>query len=780
MALDQREHEDRLLGGAGTRPRPSEETVGTSNDSRGRDGHATHRLFAGLNPAQVAAVRHGEGPLLIHAGAGSGKTRVLTHRLAYLIETGAVSPREILAVTFTNKAAAEMRSRLVTLIGADRARRIMAGTFHGLCVRLLRQELAGTRRGRFSIVDQDDSILVLKGVLAAMGIDKGEIGPLCKEYRARISDYKNDLLLPEDLDEPDGPKDAQFRAAFVGYERALLRLNGFDFDDLILRMVRHLRAHPDRERALATRFRQVTVDEFQDTSPSQDELVRRLSSVHHNLCVVGDGDQGIYSWRKADLQNILTFAETHRGAASIALEQNYRSSKTIVEAAAAVVSLNTHRLPKRLWTENQAGGPITVVRVADQDEEADYIVSEVERLRATGRRYKDCACLYRTNAQSRAIENACLRAGVPYVLVGGVRFYDRREVKDVMAYLRVLSNPDDDISFARIANVPSRKMGAAVMARLAEAARAAGVSLRVALGQGLHADFPTGPRRACAALAALFNDLDVAAAIMPAPDLVDDVIDHTGYALMLEGKGDDGDDRLRNVREIITAAEVYNTMPPREGLRAFLEQVALIADVDTLDAKGPDADTLTLMTLHAAKGLEFPVVFMAGLEDYIFPHLRSFDSEETGEEERRLAYVGITRARELLYLISAAGRMLWGTWVQNPPSRYISDIPRALCRLVGGYGRRGDDPWAMRDENAAWEASPGGARGFAGWTGSVPRGTPDPYEVLEVTTESDVRTCERAYRRLSRKGGHPDTGGSHERAVLLARAIEWVRRQAAA
>jgi len=632
-----------------------------------------------LNPDQRAAVEQTEGPVLILAGAGSGKTRVLTQRIAHIIETGRARPWQVLAVTFTNKAAGELKERLAQTIGAG-GRDVMVGTFHSICARLLRREWRESGRDNFTIYDDDDQGSVIKRVIQELSLPSQQIS--IGAVRAAMSRAKNELIGPERY-EPTTHFEEWVRRIYDGYQRKLRENNALDFDDLIMQTAVFLQRNPERAKALGDRYRYISVDEYQDTNRAQYALVKLLAAEHHNLCVVGDDDQSIYGWRGADIKNILDFEKDYPDAKVIKLEQNYRSTQRILDAAHAVVSLNHGRKPKKLWTENEQGVPLHRYVAMDEVQEALWVTHEVRRLRGRGEaQLRECAVLYRTNAQSRALEDAFVREGIPYQLIGGVRFYERREIKDVLSYLRTIANPLDDVSLLRIINVPARRLGPSVLAALRQFAAAQHLPLYQALervdeipnlamaGQKALRDFAT----LLGGWLALVSSVNVL-------DLLDVVLSGSGYAAAVRDGTDEGDERWANVQELRSLALEYAAMPPREGLLALLENVALVADTDALPESIDESgvpDRVMLITLHAAKGLEFPIVFITGLEEGLFPHSRSLDDPKQMEEERRLAYVGITRAKKHLYLLSARKRTVFGNVQSSLPSRFVKEIPEAL------------------------------------------------------------------------------------------------------
>jgi DNA helicase-2/ATP-dependent DNA helicase PcrA len=645
-----------------------------------------------LNSSQRAAVEHVDGPLLILAGAGSGKTRVLTQRIGYLLEQGRARPWETLAVTFTNKAAGELKERLAHVVGAG-GRDVVVGTFHSLCVRLLRREWRELGRDNFTIYDSDDQTTVIKSVMASLGIGDKQASP--GALHGAISKAKNELITPERY-EPQTYFEEFVRRVYDGYQRKLRENNALDFDDLILQMVLFLRANPERAKALSERFRYISVDEYQDTNHAQYSLVKLLAKEHQNLCVVGDDDQAIYGWRGADIRNILEFEKDYPTATVIKLEQNYRSTQNILDAAHAVVSNIHGRKDKKLWTENDRGVPIHRLQAHDELHEGTLVAHEFRRLRAQGGiDWRDCAVMYRTNAQSRAIEEAFVREGIPYMLIGGVRFYERREIKDIIAYLRCLANPRDEVSMNRIINIPPRRIGAGVLAGLRQWTARERRSLRDAVYQVDQIPGMTAAgQKAVEEFGRLLDRLTLLTDQVNVLELLDSVLSDSGYAAMLRDGTEEGDERWANVQELRSLALQFSALPPREGLLALLENVALVADTDKLPDAPDVADDdralnrVTLITLHAAKGLEYPVVAMTGMEEGLFPHSRSILDPRQLEEERRLAYVGITRARTHLYLVNARRRTVFGNEQNNPPSRFLSEIPEHLVSLAGAGSRR--------------------------------------------------------------------------------------------
>lgn len=810
-------------GGASGAPSAWEPPASSGGFSSGwerpaRPGVDPESLTRGLNDRQREAVTHAGSPLLILAGAGSGKTRVLTHRIAYLLATGRARAGEILAITFTNKAAAEMRERAGVLVGDD-ARRMWVSTFHSACVRLLRYEHeAAGLSSSFTIYDAQDSQRLIQMVLKAMDVDIKRFTP--KMVAARISDAKNELIGPARYAETAG-KDPVSRIvadAYVEYDKRMRASNALDFDDLIMRTVELLRDNPLIAEHYHRRFRHILVDEYQDTNHAQYVLVRALVGdgsdgvTPAELTVVGDSDQSIYAFRGATIRNIEEFERDFTGARTILLEQNYRSTQNILSAANAVIARNTGRRAKNLWTASGDGALITLDAADSEHDEARFVVGEIDRLADSGVEWGDIAVFYRTNAQSRALEELLVRQGIPYRVVGGTRFYERREIKDALAYLQLISNPDDTVAARRILNVPKRGIGAKAEEAIAAHAAHYGISFGAALrhlwlsagcpageGEGIDLDAlarsaspdevsadssapvssdeaageTPGARDGADESAAAVESAAAAPASSPvssenAPevlgitpraaksaaafwglietlraaeargasqaDILEEILDHTGYLAELRRSEDPQDaSRMENLAELHSVAGAFAADAPGGTLADFLERVALVADSDQVPAEGERGGQVTLMTVHTAKGLEFPVVFVTGMEDGTFPHQRSLGDESELEEERRLAYVAITRARERLYLTRAAVRSAWGTPQEMPPSRFLDDIPAELLdvrraatsgeRMRASYGgsygsgsygsgsygsgsygrsrsREGRDPWGDTDTGA--------------------------------------------------------------------------------
>ncbi|MGI8663535.1 MAG: DNA helicase PcrA [Acidimicrobiales bacterium] len=635
-------------------------------------------ILDGLNPVQYEAVTHHDGPLLVIAGAGSGKTRVLTHRIAHLIRDHGVSPFEILAITFTNKAADEMKHRVGALVGPV-AERMWVSTFHSACVRILRRD--GKRLefpSSFTIYDQADAVRLTGYVIRDLALDPKRFPP--RSVHGTISAAKNDLVTAEEYEaQGHGIFERKIADVYVEYQQRLLRAGAMDFDDLLLNTALLFRHHPDVLEGYQHRFRHVLVDEYQDTNRVQNELVLQLASEHRNVCVVGDADQSIYAFRGADMKNILEFEEAFPDTTVIVLEQNYRSTQTILDAANAVIANNAARKPKELWTESGAGQLIVRYHADDEVDESQWVGHEISRLHDEGERWGNAAIFYRTNAMSRVLEEQLFRIGVPYKVVGGTRFYDRREIKDALAYVKAIVNPVDEVSLKRIINTPKRGIGDSTIGRLDVWAKAHGIAFVEAMRRAEEAGVTGRAVRGIDELLTLLATLGALAAEGDDPGaLLETVLDRTGYVAELQLEHSvEAEGRLENLSELVGVAKEFET------ISEFLEQVSLVADTDELP-EGADDSSVVLMTLHAAKGLEFPNVFLVGMEDGIFPHLRALGEPRELEEERRLAYVGITRARQRLYLTNAWCRMLYGSTQYNPESRFLAEIPTQLLQHAEG------------------------------------------------------------------------------------------------
>jgi DNA helicase-2/ATP-dependent DNA helicase PcrA len=716
-------------------------------------------LLVGLNGPQRDAVTHAGSPLLIVAGAGSGKTRVLTHRIAYLLAARDVHPGQIIAITFTNKAAGEMKERVAALVG-PRARLMWVSTFHSACVRILRaeHEHAGLK-STFSIYDADDSRRLMQLVARELDLDP-------KRYTARglaaqVSNLKNELVEPEEFkDKAKGPNERAVAEAYELYQRRLKEAHALDFDDIIMATVHLLQSHPHVAEVYRRRFRHVMVDEYQDTNHAQYMLVKELVGTAGGdlepgeLCVVGDADQSIYAFRGATIRNILEFERDYPNARTILLEQNYRSTQTILSAANAVIDRNTSRKPKRLWSDQGAGEQI-VGYVADTEHaEADWVAREIDRLTDNHEvRPGDVAVFYRTNAQSRVFEEVFIRVGLPYKVVGGVRFYERKEVRDALAYLRAVVNDDDTVSIRRVLNTPRRGIGD----RAEACVEALSTRDRISFGQALRGakNAPGISTRAANSIAdfvQLLDDLREQSRTAPPEEVLEAALQRSGLLSELEESLDPQDQgRVENLQELVSVAREYTERveaqaaedddAPAATLAGFLEQVALVADSDQIPSDDPDHQgVVTLMTLHTAKGLEFPVVFLTGLEDGVFPHMRALGDNTELEEERRLAYVGITRARQRLYLSRAVTRSAWGQPQYNPPSRFTDELPTELVRwerTAGSY--------------TSWSGTGGGVGGRGGGDrgrgGGFAGGTPKAQQLAQrlgvdasrLTTASEMK-----------------------------------------
>jgi len=635
-------------------------------------------LLADLNPQQRAAVTASDGPVLVLAGPGSGKTRVLTHRVAWLVLERAVPPHRIMAVTFTNKAAREMRRRLEDLLGHGRTGVLTLGTFHALCARILRREgpAIGIPRD-YVIFDADDQRAIVRRVLRDLNIDDKQYRPAA--VHAAISRAKNEMIPPEAY-RPDSYFGEIVRRVYEQYQQRLRAGNGLDFDDLLMETVRLFREHPEVLARYQERYHHILVDEFQDTNMAQYILLRQLAARHRNLFVVADEDQSIYRWRGADYRNIVRLREDYPDLATYLLEQNYRSTQTILDVAHAVIRHNPGRTEKRLFTHRGRGMKVIVHEAYDPEDEAQFVVDTIAELVLRGEaRPGDCAVMYRTNAQSRALEDAFIRAGLPYRLVGATRFYARREIKDLIAFLRVVHNLADSASLSRIIGVPPRGIGKRTMVALEEAARARGAPLwwavEAAATGSEEVPIAGRARAAVAAFHQMVQGWIEARESLTVLQLMDRVIAETGYEAYLRDGTEEGEDRWNNVQELRSVAAEYADLP----LGDFLADVALVSDVDNLPE---EVDAPTLLTLHSAKGLEFPVVFITGLEDGLLPHSRSWEDPESLAEERRLLYVGITRAKNRLYLTYAFRRARYGAYEPNVPSRFLEEIPAHLLEGV--------------------------------------------------------------------------------------------------
>lgn len=673
---------------------PSEATGGPVQD-----------LGDGLNPAQVDAVTHPSGPLLVVAGAGSGKTRVLTRRIAHLVVERGVSPFAILAITFTNKAAGEMKERVAALVGPV-AHDMWVSTFHSACVRILRRDAALLGYpSRFSIYDQGDAVRLTGYVIRDLGLD-------VKRYPARavhsaISAAKNEGRSASGyVEHAAGPYERRIGEVFTEYQARLLRAGAMDFDDLLGNAVRVLRSQPDVLERYRGRFQHILVDEYQDTNQVQNDLVMLLGSAHRNVCVVGDSDQSIYRFRGADIRNILEFERAFPDATVVVLDQNYRSSQTILDAANAVITRNPGRQPKHLWTDAGPGDRVVRYRADDEVDEARWVVGRIRSLHDAGRRWSDMAVFYRTNAQSRAVEEQMVNLGVSYRVIGGTRFYDRREVRDALAYLKLAANPVDEVAARRVLNVPRRGVGDTSVAKVDALAAEGGIGFVAALREAVDAGVSG---RAATGIQAFLDLLDhLSGSVDDGPETVlSAALDRSGYLDELRSEHTiESEGRLENLAELVGAASGFDSVDD------FLERVGLVADTDDLPDDGDDAGQVVLMTMHAAKGLEFPAVFIVGMEDGVFPHLRALGDPDELAEERRLAYVGITRARERLFLSHAWSRMLHGQTQYNPPSRFLDEIPPDLMVEAEGSRRAGARAGGGGGDRRSQTESSGGSDWF--------------------------------------------------------------------
>jgi DNA helicase II / ATP-dependent DNA helicase PcrA len=658
-----------------------------------------------LNPDQLDAVVHRGGPLLVVAGAGSGKTRVLTHRIAHLIHDG-VPPTAILAITFTNKAADEMKHRVAALVGPV-VKAMWVCTFHSACVRILRANAEALGYPRtFSIYDQADAQRLAGYVVRDLGLDAKRFPP--KAAHGQISLWKNELITPEEaVAKAANIFERKHADIYVDYQARLLKAGAMDFDDLLMNTVLLFRRHPEILAHYQQRFRAVLIDEYQDTNTAQNEIALQLAGGHQQITIVGDGDQSVYGWRGADVRNILQFEEAFDDVTTIVLDQNYRSTQTILDAANAVIANNPDRKEKHLWSDKGQGARIVRYHAEDEGDEATWVARSVQQLHADSHcMWKDMACFYRTNAQSRVLEEAFMRFGIPYKVVGGTRFYDRREIKDAMAYLKAVVNPLDEVSVKRVLNVPKRGVGDGSVGKLDAFARAEGISFVDAMRRADEAGVSGPAGRGVGQFIRLLDDLSLAAtdeSVGPG-DLLRRVLDDSGYMAELEAEESvESAGRVENLGELVGSAREFTR------LDEFLEQVALVADTDEID----DDDRVVLMTLHSAKGLEYPAVFVLGMEEGVFPHSRALTEPTEMAEERRLAYVGITRAQEKLHLSHAWSRQLFGTTNYNPPSRFLDEIPAELVEQMGAVGGRagyGRSNYRDRDRDRDDRGGRGGSR----------------------------------------------------------------------
>ena len=720
--------------------------------------------LTGLNPAQLEAVVAEPGPILVVAGAGSGKTRVLTHRIAHLVDEHGAAPSSVLAITFTNKAAGEMAERVNRALGRS-ATGMWVMTFHAACARILRAE--ATRIGfrqSFSIYDSSDQVRLVRSII------EDDLGKDSKRYpargvHARISDAKNRLISAEQFaDDSDGYFDTTVGEVYLRYQSRLLEAGAMDFDDLLVHTANLLEQIPEAREKWQTAFKHVLVDEYQDTNHAQYRLIRSLAAGHRSIFVVGDSDQSIYSWRGADIRNILDFEKDFPNARTIRLEQNYRSTQHILDAANAVIEHNEGRQDKRLWSELGQGEPVRVVECQDERSEARFVVGQIARVIGEGGSLRDVAIFYRTNAQSRALEESLRQADVPYRIIGGTGFYDRQEIKDALAYLRAIANPSDDVSLRRIINVPRRAIGDTTVSRLAEHASMLGVSLRLALLDAESILPGAAARKAVAGFAALMDRLTAAAVSMEPAELLERIYDETAMIESLRAERTlEANGRIENLDELLGVARSATlTGEPEADLAMFLQELSLVSDADQLPDSEDDS-AVTMMTLHTAKGLEFPRVYMVGMEDNIFPHARALE-EANLEEERRLCYVGMTRAREQLTMTYARTRSLYGRQDYNPPSTFVSEIPaefvnhervasRGGTSLPSSQGRWSDRPAPVPQSRAIVREpakdlpliSTGDTIRHLRWGDGIVIGVPSAEEILVRFPEAGERRLHVAY-----------------------------------
>ncbi|WP_175986599.1 DNA helicase PcrA [Bacillus sp. Marseille-Q1617] len=639
----------------------------------------TDRLLNGMNPQQAEAVKATEGPLLIMAGAGSGKTRVLTHRIAYLMVEKGVNPYNILAITFTNKAAREMKDRINNILGGA-SENIWISTFHSMCVRILRRDIDRIGMNRnFTILDSTDQQSVIKSILKDKNIDPKKFD--ARSILGSISSAKNELTTPEEFSKTAGGYyDQVVSDVYTEYQKRLRKNQALDFDDLIMTTIQLFQRVPEVLEFYQRKFQYIHVDEYQDTNRAQYMLVKLLASRFQNLCVVGDSDQSIYRWRGADIANILSFEKDYPRANVILLEQNYRSTKRILQAANEVIQKNSNRKPKNLWTENHEGEKISYYRADSEQTEAQFVTGKIKEMVDSGKRkYSDFAILYRTNAQSRVMEEVLLKSNIEYSIVGGIKFYDRKEIKDILAYLRLIANPDDDISLQRVINVPKRGVGATSIDKIARYSQDHDISMFSALEEADFIGLSPKITKAVIEFKEMIKGYTGMQEYLSVTELVEEILEKSGYTDMLKAeKSIESQSRLENLDEFLSVTKSFEQSNDDKSLVAFLTDLALVADIDKLDEDDQPKESVILMTLHAAKGLEFPVVFLMGMEEGVFPHSRSLMEEDEMEEERRLAYVGITRAEEELYMTNAQMRTLFGQTKMNPVSRFISEIPADL------------------------------------------------------------------------------------------------------
>ncbi|MCY9695489.1 DNA helicase PcrA [Paenibacillus alginolyticus] len=685
-----------------------------------------------LNPEQRKAVEAVDGPLLIMAGAGSGKTRVLTHRIAYLIGTRKAAPWSILALTFTNKAAREMQDRVGKLVGGS-GNDIWVSTFHSMCVRMLRRDISRIGfTSNFTILDSGDQLSVIKTCCKELNIDTKKFEP--KTFQAAISTAKNELISPKQFEDKIGDYfDGLTSKIYTLYQKKLRSNNSLDFDDLIMATIHLFNEVPEVLEFYQNKFQYIHVDEYQDTNRAQYMLCQMIAAKHQRICVVGDSDQSIYRWRGADISNILNFEKDYPNATAILLEQNYRSTSNILQAANKVIANNTGRKPKNLWTDKEGGVKIKLYQADSEHEEGYFVTSEINKNKSNGKKFGHHAILYRTNAQSRVIEEILIKSDIQYTIVGGVKFYDRKEIKDILAYLRLISNPDDDISLSRIVNVPKRGIGDTSMDRVAEMAGRRGISLYAMLEEVDSLEITSKAKHALADFREMIDNLNRMVEYLSVTELTEKILEMSQYRLEMQRENTiESKARLENIEEFLSVTMDFEKRNEDKSLISFLTDLALIADIDTLDKEKSEEeqDAVVLMTMHSAKGLEFPVVFIIGMEEGVFPHSRAFADNEELEEERRLAYVGITRAEQELFLTCARMRTLFGRTAANAPSRFLQEIPKELLENVsmggsigGGFSRAGrTSSWGSSSGSSATASQAGrGSAGSSAW------GTPSSF-----------------------------------------------------
>ncbi|MFJ7952001.1 DNA helicase PcrA [Lysinibacillus sp. NPDC096418] len=669
--------------------------------------HITKNLLAGMNPEQEKAVKTTEGPLLIMAGAGSGKTRVLTHRIAYLVVEKEVYPSKILAITFTNKAAREMRERIDGILGNGTGDSMWVSTFHSMCVRILRRNIDQIGMSRnFSILDSTDQLSVVKNVLKDENIDPKRFEP--RAILNAISSAKNECITADEFAanmNENNPYEKTVALVYKGYEKRLRRNQSLDFDDLIMTTITLFKRVPEVLEYYQNKFQYIHVDEYQDTNKSQYLLVKLLAKKFQNICVVGDSDQSIYRWRGADIGNILSFEKDYPNAKAIMLEQNYRSTKRILQAANDVIQNNTTRYPKELCTDNAEGEKIAMYKAYNEQEEAQFVVQTIQHLiDKENRSLDDFAILYRTNAQSRVMEEVLVKSNMTYQIVGGTKFYDRKEIKDLLAYLRLIANNDDDLSLARIINEPKRSIGATSFEKMARYAIDQDRSIFEAMNDLIFMGL-TGKAAASAEhFYAMIKGFTEMQEYLSVTELVEQVIEKSGYRAMLQNeKTIEAESRLENIEEFLSVTKAFEERSEDKSLIGFLTDLALVADIDALDKEDTSKGSIILMTMHAAKGLEFPVVFIIGMEENIFPHSRSLDDNDEMEEERRLMYVGVTRAEERLYLTCASSRTIFGRSSYNNASRFLREISEDITESISKSGNKSDVPFASSNRSNGYK-----------------------------------------------------------------------------